>query len=381
MVRGGVEKELITVLKKMDPKEYCISVLLLYEEDNKIISEIPQNIEVINLDIDKKYYLGSTKSMIKARIINRQIIDALNIGFRRLFNIGLPHQSQSFKRMPRLNQEYDIAICYHMHSQLIMKYVIENITAKKKIAWIHNDFKTSGYKVQKGMKYLKKYDEFVAVSNQVKDEFIEKCPSFSNNTYVVNNIIDEYEVLSNAKKVDIEDAYYSEKKMKLLTVGRFTPQKGIDLAIEVCAMLKKSRADFIWYVIGWGPEKPYYEMKIKEYALEDCFIILGEKENPYPYIDNCDIYIQPSRHEAWGLVVQEARILSKPIICTDFAGASEQIINQETGYIVPCGNTDSLKNTIEFLLNNPDERKRLHYNLCKKKDDICNINEIINRFK
>ena len=159
-----------------------------------------------------------------------------------------------------------------------------------------------------------------------------------------------------AKRIPADDPYFSDERVKILTVGRFTSQKGIDQAIEVCRRLKEENMTFGWYLIGWGEEEKHYRELISLYSLEKEITILGKKVNPYPYIYECDIYVQPSRHEAWGLVVQEARVLNKPIICTAFAGADEQIINTETGYIVPLGDIDELSVVVKRLIINRNDR-------------------------
>ena len=122
--------------------------------------------------------------------------------------------------------------------------------------------------------------------------------------------------------------------MKILTIGRLDRQKGYDLAIKVCESLVKKGYKFQWFVLGRGREENALRVMIEEKKLQETFILLGVRENPYPYIDQCDIYVQPSRHEGYGIAVAEARLLAKPIICTDFAGAKEQIINGKTGKIV-----------------------------------------------
>ena len=89
-----------------------------------------------------------------------------------------------------------------------------------------------------------------------------------------------------------------------------------------------------WYCLGEGNAPTEYEKLIVEYDLKDRFILLGSDPNPYPYINNCDIYVQPSRHEGYCITLAEARCLNKPIVTTNFTGADEQIQNENTGLIV-----------------------------------------------
>lgn len=372
MVCGGVEKELITVLKKLNPECFDVDVLLLYIQDQSIVSEIPQWIHVVNLDIDQSFYCGSSMAIAKAKLKRGKLMEAGVLLGERALRIGMTGSNQSIKEIPELPQQYDCAVCYHIHSPLTLKYVATKVRAKRKLGWIHNDFKTSGYPIQRLKKYLQCYDAFVAVSGAVKREFVDRCPEYQKVTFVAHNVVDEVEIRALARDIPTSDSYFRDTRVKLLTVGRFTEQKGIDQAIEICRNLRKKGIVFCWYFIGWGPEEDSYRALISKYELQECAVILGQKKNPYPYIDNCDVYVQPSRHEAFAMVIQEARALCKPIVCTNFAGANEQLTDGETGYIVPLNDIEALEEKLRFLLANADDRQRLSDNLRRETlDNSC----------
>lgn len=381
MVRGGVEKELITILKKMDPNHFQCEVLLLYIQNPQVVSEIPDWVKVTTLNIDPNYYCGSTASMVKARLKRGQIPEAITLMGKRVFGLGTSHSNQSLNGIPQMEENYDVAVCYHIHSPLMLKYVAEKVDAKKKIGWIHNDFLTTSYPIHQLKNVLSCYDEFVAVSNAVGEEFKMLCPEYADNTCVIHNILDEDEIWELAELIPKGILYFSDNRIKLLTVGRFTEQKGFDIAVKVCDDLRKKGLQFCWYFIGWGPEESKLKEMIVEKQLQDYAVILGEKKNPYPFIKQCDIYIQPSRHEAWGLVVHEARILHKPIICTHFAGSDEQIQDGETGYIVSIEDIEKLSKKISDLITNEEDRKRLSNNLMKQSNIDADFEKIIRKFE
>ena len=381
MVRGGVEKELITVLKKMDPNHFQCEVLLLYIQNPQVVSEIPDWVKVTTLNIDPNYYCGSTASMVKARLKRGEIPEAITLMGKKVFGLGTSHSNQSLNGIPQMEENYDVAVCYHIHSPLMLKYVAEKVDAKKKIGWIHNDFLTTSYPIHRLKNVLSCYDEFVAVSNAVGEEFKMLCPEYADNTCVIHNILDEDEIWELAELIPKGIFYFSDNRIKLLTVGRFTEQKGFDIAVKVCDDLRKKGLQFCWYMIGWGPEESKLKEMIVKKQLQDYAVILGEKKNPYPFIKQCDIYIQPSRHEAWGLVVHEARILHKPIICTHFAGSDEQIQDGETGYIVSIEDIEKLSEKISDLITNEEDRKRLSNNLMKQSNIDADFEKIIRKFE
>ena len=83
----------------------------------------------------------------------------------------------------------------------------------------------------------------------------------------------------------------------------------------------------------------------------DNVIILGKKENPYPYIKACDIYIQPSRYEGKAVTVREAQMLNKPVIITNFLTAKSQLEDGFDGIIVPMDNEKCAEGIISLIKN------------------------------
>ena len=163
---------------------------------------------------------------------------------------------------------------------------------------------------------------------------------------------------------------------KIVTVGRLVALKGYDLAIDTAKLLDKKGVQFKWYVIGEGPERDNIEKLIKKNELEDKFILLGQKANPYPYIKNSDIYVQTSRFEGFGLAIAEAKILEKVVITTNFDTAYNQIDNGQNGII---SEMDSVHicNEIIKVINDTDILQRIQSNLIKqKKDNTFEIEKI-----
>ena len=104
---------------------------------------------------------------------------------------------------------------------------------------------------------------------------------------------------------------------------------------------------YCWF----GGSDEYIRRAIIDEGMEEHVILLGKRENPYPYIKACDWYVQPSRYEGKSVVVREAQILGVPVIITDYPTSSSQVKNGVDGIIVPmavnaCADamTDTLKN-------------------------------------
>lgn len=358
MVMGGVEKELIAILKHLDPKEYDVTVLLMYISDQSVIDMIPSNVRVINLNIDRNYYCSDTVTASLLRLRRGKLYEAASLMTKKLLGIGQTGSNTSLNELQNIEDSFDVAVCYHLHSPLMVKYMAEKVKAKKRLAWIHNDFSTSGYRVDRIKKYLSAYDEIIGVSTKITEEFNELCPQLASKTKVIYNALDRDEIIHKANELtDLSGADQDKNKLILLTVGRLEEQKGYDTAVKAAQLLNAKNIDFTWYVIGDGSKKDEIKTLISKSGLEDRFVLLGRKNNPYPYIKACNIYVQPSRHEGYPLTVLEAKILEKPIVCTDFAGANEQIKNSVNGIIVPVDDYKALADSIIRLNDNKDMQR------------------------
>ena len=94
--------------------------------------------------------------------------------------------------------------------------------------------------------------------------------------------------------------------------------------------------------------------------------ILGKKENPYPYIQACDVYVQPSRYEGKCVAVREAQMLGKPVIITNYPTSASQLEDGVDGLIVPLDN-EGCAAGIAAALRNPALLARLS-ETCRKRD-------------
>ncbi|MEH7309215.1 glycosyltransferase [Neobacillus drentensis] len=248
----------------------------------------------------------------------------------------------------------------------ISYFILKKIKAKKKIQWIHFDVTKIGFNSQFAAKVYGHYDKVFVVSKEAKEKLVNMVPTIKDKTEVFSNIVSSKLILNQLKKgKGFKDTFNG---LRILTVGRLTIEKGQDLGIKVLARLIDEGYNVKWYCVGEGNLRGNYQKLVGKYNLQETFIFLGSDPNPYPYIDQCDIYVQPSRHEGYCISLAEARCLGKPIVTTEFTGAREQIKNGETGIIVGV-NEDEIYNAVVNLINNYDLRMKFSNNLVKEKFD------------
>jgi glycosyltransferase involved in cell wall biosynthesis len=189
-------------------------------------------------------------------------------------------------------------------------------------------------------------------------------PELSDKFTVIENITSPRLIREYAS--EIEPFKDDKDKTVLVTVGRLAQQKAIDLAVKACAELKKRGKKIRWYHIGTGDLKADIESLILELDVRDEFILLGERSNPYPYVGQCDIYVQPSRYEGKSIAIDEAKCLCRPIVTTNFTTVADQITDGVNGIICTMNETD-IADKIEMLIDNEELRQKFSSNLSDEK--------------
>src|SRR5699024_7981254 len=175
------------------------------------------------------------------------------------------------------------------------------------------------------------FNKINVVSQTAATHLKEKLtPTFIHKIHTQNNAVPVQMIRELAEQ---EDVFPFSTSLRIVTVGRVAKEKGPDIAVKILFKLKKLGYDIRWHWIGDGEWRSVIEKMIKDYGVEDAFILEGAKSNPYTYMHHCDIYVQPSRHEGNCLTLAEARVLEKPIVTTATAGGKEQITHGKTGLI------------------------------------------------
>ena len=185
----------------------------------------------------------------------------------------------------------------------------------------------------------------------------------------MNNIVDTERIINLANSdeaVEIDKDSFS-----ILTVGRLTKEKGAELAVSVCRKLVDNGFNIKWYWVGDGNQSNSIKELINKLELGNVFYLLGNKRNPYVYMKQCDLYVQPSKYEAYCTTTNEARILNKAVITTDVGGMRNQFIDKETALIVSYDIEDLYK-AIILLINDNVYREELILKLKQKNYEFTN---------
>ena len=381
---GGVERSLINMLSEFDYKNNNVD-LMLYSHSGDFLSLLPKGFNLLPEINEYKTFRQGIGQVFKNRFygigcgrVLAKVISSINGKIKKSSEIGY-YQMQfmwkySMKHLPKLEKKYDVAISYLWPHY----FVAEKVNAKKKIAWIHTDFSTIETNIEEDLRIWNKFDNIVAVSEECKNSFLNKYPSLKNKVSVIENITSP-EFIKKMSQEDIEQEIINDTSFKLISVARLSHAKGIDNAVKALRVLKDRGLDNIkWYVVGYGGDEEIIKSLIKENNLEDNFILLGKKINPYPYMKVGDIYVQPSRYEGKAVTVVEAQILNKPVLITNYPTAKSQVKEGYDGFICDLS-VEGIADGIELLYKNKILRETL-IKSCKD-TNYSNIDELKKLYK
>ena len=366
---GGVERSLISMLNNFDYSNNEVD-LMLYSHTGDFMPMLNNRVNLLN---EVKQYSTFRKSIgetIKqgnltlglARILSK-FLAKINGSIKDLSEYGIYQMQLMWKYslpfLPKLEKKYDVAISYLWPHY----FVAEKVQAKRKIAWIHTDYSTIETDVDMDLKMWDKFDYIMAVSEECKNAFLQKYPSLKDKVKIMENITSPDFIREMASE-NIEENIKNDNSFKLVSVARLSHAKGIDNAVKALKILHdRGLTNIKWYVVGYGGDEQMIRNLIKENNLEESFILLGKKVNPYPYMKICDIYVQPSRYEGKAVTVGEAQILGKPVIVTNYTTAKSQVRERVDGYICELS-VKGIADGVERLYRNKKLRENLAIN-CK----------------
>ena len=145
---------------------------------------------------------------------------------------------------------------------------------------------------------------------------------------------------------------------KILTVGRLTVQKALEVSVDAMKLLKDAGVKARWYVLGEGDQRPFLENRIRQLGLERDFLLMGAVDNPYPWFAQADLYVHCSRFEGKSIAIQEALLLGCPVVVSDCSGNREQVEDGVSGRLCQFS-AQAIADIIRELLARPEQRKEL----------------------
>lgn len=353
---GGAERVLVDLVNKLS-YDYDITIFTLYAK-GELEKELNENVKL------KSLYNKPYKELSK---MGQKLFAPLKV---------LLLKKSIYKK--NIKNDYDVEIAF-LEGPITRLFSVKNEKVRK-IAWIHNDISLvfgqgvkSKIKKHLDEKVYDKYNDLVFVSKDNLDKFNKTYTNLKigeEHKKVIYNYIDKERIIK--KSNENIDVAFDKNSINFVTVARLVYQKGIDRLIKVHQKLIEGGYKHDFYIIGDGPEKEKLEKLIKENNVEETFHLLGQKENPYPYVRQSDYFCLLSRFEGYGMVLEEAKILEKNIIITDTA-AREAVEGYSNKYVLENTEEGIYNGLLKVLEDNMEDEKNRNSEEMKEKYDNSNI--------
>lgn len=319
---GGIESALVNLLNRMDYNKYNVTCLILYNYTD-MAHRIPKECRLLIADRNKtvsfkepyKYsdlfhLMEKPQNASAFRVFVWKVLCLLFKGLEaRLYSKYIKEQLKG--------ENFDTAVIY---SDVVAETAVRSISAKKFLMFYHHGAMRRVYHDTVG---YKKSENIITVSESQAEMLKNFVPKYKEKIITINNIVDVEDILLRSKETPLTQ--YPENTFNIVSCGRLSKEKGMDLAVSACKeLLDKGYSDIQWWIVGGGPAKNELSEQIKALGVEKNVHLLGMQANPYPYIANADLSVQPSRFEGHSVAIMESKILGKPIVATRSA-AKEQI--------------------------------------------------------
>ncbi|CAM4197712.1 glycosyltransferase family 4 protein [Paenibacillus alkaliterrae] len=282
----------------------------------------------------------------------------------------------------RVKKQYDIIHAHHPIAALVMKQLFPETPLA---VTIHSSYERelilNGKIAEGGPEHrflMSIYGELEAKA----DQLLTVSESFR--SYIAPQI-------KHADRIKVIPNGFDEKRFKpiahdnavtqLITVCRLVPAKGLDVLLHACAELKKQGHPFMLHIIGDGPIREELELLAVRLDLYDDIIFYGYMLHPEEFMPFFDVFVLPSRAEAFGSVFAEAALCWLALVGTNVGGIAEQIDDGVNGLLVPPEDPAALAAALEKVVTDPAYR----YNLARagwdKAKKVYSLSRVISQLK
>ena len=366
--RAGAETALMQLLKRLRDDQWDVSLFVLLGQ-GEMVKELPEHVKLLNRTYDdtpvltdegKQHLKRHLMQLLlnRGNVLRQAIPVAVNAvqmlrGGRGLMLDKLLWRAAS-DGAQRIDEHFDLAIAYLEGGSAY--YVADHVKADRKVGFIHIDYSHAGYTRRMDHDCYVGFDRIFPVSDEVRTAFLKVYPECADRTEVFHNLVDQSSIRERAKEPGGFDDGYDGTR--ILTVGRLTEQKAYEISISAMRLLRDHGRRVRWYVLGEGDQRQKLEAQIRQLRLEQDFVLMGAKPNPFPYYAQTDLYVHASRFEGKSIAIQEAMTLGKPVIVSDCSGNREQVVPDVNGLM--CDLTpESVCRAVEELLDDPVRARRL----------------------
>lgn len=380
---GGAEKAVVSLLNTIPKEQYDID-LMLFSREGLFSNQIPKWINII--DAPYPYNCLAHKPTDYNFFLRHNLFMWLKKIYRsyRAKHQKKIHLIQSLWKywkhdIPMLQKQYDIA--YGGQEGFCNYYIIDKVKANCKILWIHNDYEKIKYSDKFDQPYFQKATIIATMSSEAQIILQKHFPESADHIRCLENITNGDMIWKMSNEPITNPMFKHSDGINIISVGRLAPVKAFDRAIQAASILKQEQIKFQWTIIGEGPERTKLELLKQELNVNEEVSLLGLQSNPYKYILQADMMVVSSNFEGKSIAIDEAQILGKPVITTNYPTAKDAVLSGKTGIICNMS-PEAIAESILLLYND----STLYHNICqnlnsKKKGNVSEIIKYIEIFE
>lgn len=326
---GGAEKALVDLLRWIDFDSYEVDLLLL-EGEGDYRDQLPEQVRVLLKDIR---HLEGPFARVLLSNLKRGSIGSVSYRLIQTLSGLFGHRFLGLLRfLLPVRKHYDIAIAFRPgHSAEIVAYVINS--DKKYCWWHHGAVPESSPEKKALLDSFKRFDRIITVSQGCRNLIRDELGLPENRIAIIPNIIDSVRIKEMAGD---DDPYGSDDRFRIVSLCRLSPEKHLEDAVAAASLIE-SKLDFVWYIIGDGPDYSCLADKVKALHLENRIVFTGNLNNPYPYLKYADLLVHPSQVESLCISVLEAMALETPCLVVHSIGPDSYIQDGKNGFLVGKG--------------------------------------------
>lgn len=375
---GGPQKSLLALFERIDFDQLDVYVYLIqpggslvpYLDDR--VHLLASNELISAVALPSRGTLNALTTLLKHRRFGIFFAGVRAILKYLMFRTNMNQERQAIWRdhhdeLPKIDGEYDLVFGI----QGLASYcAVDCVSAAKRFHWIRSDARVLRRDELIDGEYYRLMDGALSVSQTSAEIFEQLYPFMRGRVTVFHNHIPVQ--LYDELPADLSMMKCPKGCVRILTVCRLDPLKGLDLAVAACRLLVRAGLSVRWFVLGDGVMREQIERMIQDANLDGIFVLLGFELNTMAFIEQCDVFVHPSRTEGKANVVDEAKFAGKPVVATDYDTVGDQIEDGVTG-IICAMDAEAIAESISRLVNSPELAERIAHNSMGHEDGIADV--------
>lgn len=369
METGGVSKAMTSLLAVLD-RTRVTPELLIVSPHGTLMPLIPDDVHIYT---DRRMAaltagIGGLWPLVRLGRPDLAIMSMIRMAVMRVSRCA--GAGMLARLMPRLKGRWDAVVDFNGQHQLY--YMARKIEADRRATFFHSDYRRWRYYESADRRFFGHVDAIFTVSDVCVEALREVFPEYTDRIAKVENICAPGIIARMAAQTQEMPTLHGTV---LMTLGHITHNKGADLIIEAAGRLHDAGVDFTWMMVG-APQEQEYITKMSTPPLDAHFRLIGVTANPYPYLRRADIVVHPSRFEGKSIALDEARLMGKAVVVTDFSTVGDQFTDGVNATIVPMDG-ESIANAIRDLIEHPETADKYRcYNASHPADQSHNLDPL-----